>query len=153
MYQEPVTELNPISMEVTVNENGHLTITPQDFNSDSEFGFNNTIRMTSLRPFLSSMPKLTVPDLADTLEQMLARRAAGIPTTFMRTQRIYPTDPATIYTAAQVLKDIQTTAKIELEQTNKQIALNKQEAEKIAKEQQKRAKEFEEFQNQRDKKA
>lgn len=94
----------------------------------------------------SSRPKLTVPDLADSIEQMMARRAAGVPETLSaRTQRIYPTDPATIKDAATVLKELQVTAKTELESVNAQIELSKKEAAKAAKQAAKEAALFEEF--------
>lgn len=68
-------------------------------------------------------PELTIPDLADSIEAMLARREAGLsqPTTLL-TMRAFPTDPSTRVTASDLLKDIQEKGKQELLQVNNQIA-------------------------------
>jgi len=67
-------------------------------------------------------PDLTVADLADSLEAMLARRESGLssPTT-LRTMRAYPTDPATQKSAVNFLKNLQQEGKAELEQLNAEI--------------------------------
>jgi len=94
----------------------------------------------------SLKPVLTVPDLADSIEQMLARRAAGVPETVAaRTQRIYPTDPATIKEAGQVLESLKQSAEVELQAVNAQIELSKKEAARAAKEAAKEAELFEQF--------
>jgi len=94
----------------------------------------------------SSKPPLAVPDLADSIEQMIARRAAGVPETLSaRTQRIYPTDPSTIKDAASVLKDIQLVAETELKTVNAQIELSKKEAAKAVKQKQAELEAFEQF--------
>jgi len=100
----------------------------------------------SNNPWISTEPKLTVPDLADSIGQMLARSASGIspiaPTLMMRS---YPTDPATIRTATDMLKDIQEAGQKELETVKMQIA-EKQKAQKTAKAQAEAEKKaFEEF--------
>lgn len=93
----------------------------------------------------SSKPALTVPDLADTVEQMLARRTSGIVTPLTGpSMRIYPVDPSTVVEAGQMLKSLQELAQKEVEMTKAQIkqrrqeiaqknAIAKQEAEEFAK--------------------
>jgi len=70
--------------------------------------------------WVSTLPDLTVPDLADSIEAMLARRASGLPapTSAMMTMRDYPTDPATRVSAVEMLKQIQADGKEELKTLN-----------------------------------
>lgn len=95
----------------------------------------------------TSQPDLTVDDLADSIEAMLARRASGLAQpAAMSAMRVYPTDPSTVVTATDMLKQIQSEGKQELETLNKQIAddaKNKQIADAKAK---KEAEEFAAFQ-------
>lgn len=88
-----------------------------------------TFRTKVLVPWSSTLPPLTVPDLADTVEQMFQRRASGIsdnqPAALM--MRTYPTDPHSIKTAQEMLVDLKSVAQTELETVNKQIATTKAE--------------------------
>lgn len=67
-------------------------------------------------------PVLTVPDLEDTLEQMMARRLAGLsgnPPAGLGFQRAYPTDPTSVETASKFLAKLQA----QTEQTLKEKAV------------------------------
>lgn len=116
---------------------------PEGVDSYHGFPFHTSVST----PWVSTEPKLTVPDLADSIGAMLARRTAGVedaPTTLM--MRSYPTDPATIRTAQDTLRDLTLAAKADLEKDKKAIVAHrrtkKAEAEKVAAEQ----KAFAEFQ-------
>lgn len=120
--------------------------------ADSNGYIGVVARMTTLVRPVTKMPPLTVPDLADSVEAMLARRNSGIPsgsTSGSLMMRSFPTDPSTIKTAGEVLRAIQDSSKKELEATNKQIQLTKIESAKKAKQAQKDAEAFAEFQAQK----
>ena len=79
------------------------------------------VHTTELKPWNApdDAVDLTIPDLGDSIEQMLARRAAGLPeapTAVMRTVRDYPVDPSTVRSAVDTLKSIQADAKTELDE-------------------------------------
>lgn len=105
----------------------------------------NTFHTKVVPVWESVKPTLTVPDLADTVEQMLARRTSGIVTPLTGpSMRIYPVDPSSVVEAGQMLKSLQELAQKEVEVTKAQIkqrrqeiaqknAIAKQEAEEFAK--------------------
>lgn len=70
----------------------------------------------------TSEPDLTVEDLGDSIEAMLARRESGLaaPATLAQV-RSYPTDPSTEKSAVQFLKKLQEDGNAELEALNAQI--------------------------------
>jgi len=71
--------------------------------------------------------ELTVADLADSIEAMLARRESGLPApTTMSAMRSYPTDPSTQRSAAAFLKQIQEDGKKELAQLDATYKASKQ---------------------------
>lgn len=99
-------------------------------------------------PWTSESPDLTVPDLADSPEAMIARREAGVSqrsTLLMQTQ--YPVDPHSRYTAVKLLQDIQANAKAELEVANAKIQIEQLERARIAEERKAEAAQFVEFKN------
>lgn len=86
----------------------------------SKYGY--PFHTTAVKEWQSEKPPLTVPDLADSLEALLARRSAGIagvgPTMSLRS---FPTDPATIKTAGEMLREVRENAKMQLESAKLQI--------------------------------
>jgi len=97
--------------------------------------------------WVSTQPDLTVPDLADSIESMLARRASGLPepTSAMMTMRDYPTDPATRVSAVEMLKQIQADGKEELKTLNAEYVTAKAAKAKAAAAAAAEQKAFEEF--------
>jgi len=60
--------------------------------------------------------ELTVPDLADSIEAMLARRESGLPApATVSAMRSYPTDPSTERSATAFLKKVQEDGQAELQ--------------------------------------
>jgi hypothetical protein len=105
------------------------------------------IRTTNVGKWTPSGTVLTVPDLEDSVEQMLARRQSGIESFNLRNQivssRPYPADPTSVETAADVLSKIKTQAETELKQKQDSVKQAQQTALKNAKAQQKQTEEFE----------
>lgn len=70
-------------------------------------------RCKELPSYESDEPPLTIPNLEDTVELMLSRKIAGIQQQEFNSEgvRFYPTDPTSLTTALQFVKD----RKLELE--------------------------------------
>lgn len=80
-------------------------------------------------PWTSEGTPLTVPDLADTVEQMLERRAAGVaslPTAL--SIRKFPTDPSSIKTAGEFVRNLKESAELQLKATEAELAAARQAA-------------------------
>ena len=142
-----------------VDKNVYSTLEPIGLNHFSEFQVDladeespfpasiNIFRTLQPPKWTSSLPALTVPDLADTVEQMLARRTSGLTTSLTGPGlriRQYPVDPSSVVEAGQMLKALQEVAQNEVDATKAQIkqrrqdlaqknAIAKQEAEEFAK--------------------
>lgn len=95
---------------------------PTGDEEEAFFYIHRTIQEPAL---LSSEPSLTVPDLEESIEQIFARRAAGIPDSSPRSlgTRVYPADPESLKSAKQMVEEM--TKNLKLEQENlKQEAEN-----------------------------
>jgi len=98
---------------------------------------------TTVSVWATDQPDLTVDDLADSIEAMLARRESGLsaPTTIMQ-MRNYPTDPSTQRSVVSFLKDLQSEKKSELASVNEQLVANQKSAAEAKAKAELEAKEF-----------
>lgn len=94
-------------------------------------------------------PELTVPDQADTVEQMLARIANGTEvgggSIMMRSLRDYPSDPSQARETRALLDDLKKTAEVQLQQTQQQILADRQKRIQAQKAAEKEAEQYEAF--------
>lgn len=111
------------------------TIVPQLWNDteveDFNLGINWAIPIHCLTIGVwqseAGKAELTVPDLADSIEAMLARRESGLPApTTVEAMRQYPTDPSTQRSATAFLKQIQEDGKKEMQELDAQYKESKQ---------------------------
>lgn len=94
---------------------------------------------------------LTTPDLTDSLEQLLARRAAGVqPVSSFLSQPVYPTAPDTLYTAQKLVKGIVEAKTVELEAAKAQLQLHEQETAAKAEQQKREQQEYQDYKSKKD---
>jgi len=119
---------------LTISQGASPSVTQIDDYAEGSYVI--THRSISAPRWESTFPELTKPDLADSIEAMLARRSAGIADAplSLRT-RSYPTDPSSIVTASDYLKTVQAQAQTELDAVtakSKEYATQKAQAKKQA---------------------
>lgn len=115
-----------------------LFTTTLDLNSssnDSQVRTFYTFRTNKINRWSSLNPELTVPNKADSVELILARRASGLTeqNSPLNTIAYYPTDPEQAYEASEFYKTIVNDRKVELETLTQQIKTEQQNAKKAAK--------------------
>lgn len=129
----------PYLVEVSEGEDGIDTY---------DYAYNLAFHSVAI-PVWESEPgkaELTVSDLADSIEAMLARRESGLPApTTMSAMRSYPTDPGTQRSAAAFLKQIQEDGKKELAELDAVYKASKQQKADAKAKADAEAKEFAEY--------
>lgn len=127
-----------------------LYTTTLDLNSssnDAQVHTFFTFRSNKANRWSSSKPELTIPNKADSVELILARRASGLTEQVspLNTIAYYPTDPEQAHQASEFYKTIVADRTSELEQIKEQINVEAQNSKKAAKAAEQEAEQYAKF--------